>query len=580
MKGRKLFIPFAAFVLALSMGLAACGNSSNPSQGGDQSQDPGTTSAKQEKITVEAEGGKKSLILGETVQLSAKVGEQALEGVTWESSKPEIASVSATGLVTSVSKGSATIKAIKEGYKDGSIAISVDYETIKVSVAEGGKTSLLVGETVQLTADKQGVTWASSDDSIATVSNAGLVTAVKVGNATITASGNNLNPGSQAIQVVRPDPTATLHMEDADHYTADGVWGTSYSGTMYGPGEESPVYARSSGNASDGTCIAYMDNGDEEILTFTSSAAVKAELVMTMAARSAVSDMSAVMNVTINGTAIDLAGKAFEGGGDTNTFVEFSFGEVNLKKDENVLDFKFTGSSPYMDDLNIYAESAVTIAVVKPAAKPEITVEQESITVKEGKTAQINSALTELTYKSANEAVATVSDTGLVTGVKVGTTTISISKEGYKTLRLPVTVTEAEGVIPVSINEGTSEGDVVTFRTSQNLQAPYNYIVDAWPEGAILTLAVNNEGAAGAYNMYIRCRASGGYQSTTTDDLATCMEIKVNGNVITGSGTVSGNSFTDYLFGEVNLNAGANTVTIECKTTVPTINMLRFLPKA
>jgi hypothetical protein len=58
------------------------------------------------------------------------------------------------------------------------------------------------------------------------------------------------------------------------------------------------------------------------------------------------------------------------------------------------------------------------------------------------------------------------------------------------------------------------------------------------------------------------------------------MEIKVNGTVVAGSGTVSGNTFTDYLFGEVNLNAGANTVTIECKTTVPTINMLRFLPKA
>ena len=138
MKGRKLFIPFAAFILALSMGLAACGNSGNPSQGGgDQSQDSGTTSAKQEKITVEAEGGKKSLILGETVQLSAKVGDQALDGVTWESAKPEVATVSATGLVTSVSKGSATIKAIKEGYKDGSINISVDYESIKVTAAGG-----------------------------------------------------------------------------------------------------------------------------------------------------------------------------------------------------------------------------------------------------------------------------------------------------------------------------------------------------------------------------------------------------------------------------------------------------------
>ncbi len=578
MKGRKLFIPFAAFVLALSMGLAACGNSNNEQSGG-QSGQPSESQQKQEKITVEAEGGKKSLILGQTVQLTAKVGEQVLEGVTWESAKTDIATVSPAGLVTSVSKGSATIKAIKEGYKDGSITISVDYETIKVTVAEGGKTSLLVGETVQLNADKQGVTWASSDNNIATVSNSGLVTAVKVGSATITASGNNLNPGSQAISVVRPDPTATLHMEDADHFSADGMWGTNYSGTIYGPGEESPVYARSSGNASDGTCIAYMDNGDTEVLTFTSDKAVKAELVMMMAARSAVSDMSAVMNVKFNNVAIDLAGKSFEGGGDTNTFIEFSFGEVDIIASNNVLDFAFLASSPYMDDLNIYAESSATIAVVKPAAKPDIVVEQESITVKEGKTAQINSALTELSYKSANEAVATVSDTGLVTGVKVGTTTISISKEGYKTLRLPVTVTEAEGVIAVSINEGTSEGDVVTFRTSQNLQAPYNYIVNAWPEGAILTVAVNNEGAAGAFNMYIRCRASGGYQSTTEDDLATCMEIKVNGTVVAGSGTVSGNTFTDYLIGEVNLNAGANTVTIECKTTVPTINMLRFLPK-
>ena len=579
MKGRKIFIPFAAFVLALSMGLAACGNSGDPSQGGE-SQPSGDTSAKQEKISVEAEGGKKSLILGEKVQLTAKVGDAVLEGVTWESAKPEIASVDANGLVTSVSKGSATIKAIKEGYKDGSISISVDYEKITVSVAEGGKTNLLVGETVQLLADKQGVTWASSDANIASVNETGLVTAVKVGSVTITASGNNLNSGSQAINVVRPDPTATLHMEDADHYTADGVWGTSYSGTMYGPGEESPVYERSSGNASDGTCIAYMDNGDTEELKFSSSAAVKAELVMTMASRNAVSDMSSVMDVTFNGDAIDLANKEFAGGGDTNTFVEFSFGDVNIKNGENTLHFAFKASSPYMDDLNIYAEGAAEIAVIKPAAKPDITVNQESIEVKEGKTAQITSSMEGLTYKSASEAIATVSETGLVTGVKVGTTTISISKEGYKTLRLPVTVTEAEGVIAVSINEGTSPEDVVTFRTSQNLSAPYNYIVDAWPEGAILTLNVNNEGAAGAFNMYIRCRASGGYQSTTQDDLATCMEIKVNGNVITGSGTVSGNSFTDYLFGEVNLSNGNNVVTIECKTTVPTINMLRFLPKA
>ena len=572
MKGKKHILPLATLALVLSMGIVACGGG----KGGEESKPAGgdTSQTVQEKISITAAEGKTKLIFGEKVQLTASV-----KGVTWTSTKPEIATVDANGLVTSVSKGSTSIKASKEGYKDGSISISVDYESIKVTAA-GGASSIIIGETLQLSADKDGVTWSSSNNAIASVDDKGLVTAVAAGDVTISAAKENYNSGSVALKITRPAATATLHMEDADHFSADGMWGTNYNGTIYGPGEESPVYARSSGNASDGTCIAYMANGDTEVLTFTSDKAVKAELVMMMASRSAVSDMSAVMNVRFNNVAIDLAGKAFEGGGDTNTFVEFSFGEVDIIAGNNVLDFAFLASSPYMDDLLIYAESSATIAVVKPAAKPDIVVEQESITVKEGKTAQINSALTDLSYKSANEAVATVSDTGLVTGVKVGTTTISISKEGYKTFRLPVTVTEAEGVIAVSINEGTSEGDAVTFRTSQNLQAPYNYIVDAWPEGAILTVAVNNEGAAGAFNMYIRCRASGGYQSTTEDDLATCMEIKVNGTVVAGSGTVSGNTFTDYLFGEVNLNAGANTVTIECKTTVPTINMLRFLPKA
>ena len=572
MKGKKHILPLATLALVLSMGIVACGGG----KGGEESKPAGgdTSQTVQEKISITAAEGKTKLIFGEKVQLTASV-----EGVTWTSTKPEVATVDANGLVTSVSKGSTSIKASKEGYKDGSISISVDYESIKVTAA-GGASSIIIGETLQLSADKDGVTWSSSNNAIASVDDKGLVTAVAAGDVTISAAKENYNSGSVALKITRPAATATLHMEDADHFSADGMWGTNYNGTIYGPGEESPVYARSSGNASDGTCIAYMANGDTEVLTFTSDKAVKAELVMMMASRSAVSDMSTVMNVKFNNVAIDLAGKAFEGGGDTNTFVEFSFGEVDIIAGNNVLDFAFLASSPYMDDLLIYAESSATIAVVKPAAKPDIVVEQESITVKEGKTAQINSALTDLSYKSANEAVATVSETGLVTGVKVGTTTISISKEGYKTFRLPVTVTEAEGVIAVSINEGTSEGDAVTFRTSQNLQAPYNYIVDAWPEGAILTVAVNNEGAAGAFNMYIRCRASGGYQSTTEDDLATCMEIKVNGTVVAGSGTVSGNTFTDYLFGEVNLNAGANTVTIECKTTVPTINMLRFLPKA
>ena len=576
MKGKRLIFSLAA--LALLFGVVACGNNGGGEEGGKSGQPSEQSTPKQEKISVEAEGGKKSLILGEKVQLTAKVGDAVLEGVTWESAKPEIASVDANGLVTSVSKGSAAIKAIKEGYKDGSINISVDYETIKVTVAEGGKTSLLIGETVQLNADKQGVTWASSNADVAEVSNTGLVTAKKIGSATITASGNNLNSGSQEISVVRPDPTAVLHMEDAEHFAADGEWSSSNNPT------EAPTYNKS--NASDGTTCAHFGAGDMETIRFTSSKAVKAEICLTIGYYYSLDDVSQILAVKFNGVEVTYPAQAYESEDTSNyTYKPISFGELDLIEDTNVLEITVMANSnnrfPYMDDLQIYAAEPVTITLVPAPQKDPVVVDQESITVNEGKTAQITSSMTGLSYKSASESVATVSETGLVTGVKVGTTTIIITKDGYKALRLPVTVLEAEGVIAVSIND--IEGEGIATRTSRNLEAPYNYIIDedngGFPTGAVGILKFNAT-TAGAYEMYVRCRASGGYNSSTTDDLATCMTVKVNGTVITPSGTVSGNSFTDYLLGEVTLKAGENEIEITCLTTVPTINMFRFLPKA
>ena len=58
------------------------------------------------------------------------------------------------------------------------------------------------------------------------------------------------------------------------------------------------------------------------------------------------------------------------------------------------------------------------------------------------------------------------------------------------------------------------------------------------------------------------------------------MQIKVGDTNLTLTGTVSGNSFTDYLLGEVTLAAGQVTIEIKCLTAVPTINMFRFIPNA
>lgn len=581
MKGRKLFIPFAAFVLALSMGLAACGNSGDPSQGGgdnSQSEPP----AKQEKISVEAEGGKKSLILGEKVQLTAKVGGAVLEGVTWESAKPEIASVDANGLVTSVSKGSATIKAIKDGYKDGSISISVDYETIKVSVAEGGKTSLLIGETVQLNADKQGVTWTSSDAAIAEVSNTGLVTAKKIGSATIKAEKENMNPGSATINVVRPDPTAVLHFEQAAHFSADGRWYNNNRGP-----DTTPVYEKSS--ASDGTCIGYFGDGDKETLTFTSDKAVKAELVVTMGHNNSFESLATIFEAKFNTAAIDLANVAYASDSDGQggyTFQGVSFGEFDLIAGENVLEIGMKGNAPYLDDLQIYAAEAATIAVVPAPEMQEIAVAEKSLVVEEGSTVQIVCTTEGVSYTSSSEANATVDTNGLVTGVAKGTATIAVTKPGYITALVSISVTEkvVEGEIRLEAESGkVGEADIgtdtaVVIRSTSTGET----CTAQWGEGAVLTLSKAGV-AAGKYTLSFVGRAGGQYGTVNIEDLSAVIEIKVNGEAVTVPAiAVSGRTFTNYVIGDVEIAAGDLVVEIKglSADTAPNIDFVKLLPAA
>lgn len=559
---RKAFFQMVVFSVLVGFGVVAC----SPSSGGN------SNSQQLEKIAIKTSDNKTSATItkGQTLQLNASV-----EGVTWESSKTDVATIDANGLATSVGAGSTTITAKKDGYRDGTFNLKVELE--KIVVTASGSTELLIGETVTLTANKEGVTWESSNTEIASVNAQGVVTANKLGDATISAKKEGFADGTQAIKVKRPAPTKVLHMEDADHYSADGEWASSGRG----PGD-TPVYTPSSSSPSDGTCIAYFGAGDKETLTFTSDKACRAELVLTVGYYYSISDLTAVYEVKFNGSPITFEVQGYEAEGTSNyTYKGVSFGEVTLSNSaNNVLEITMKETSdsryPYMDDLEIYAAEAATINVVLPAAKPDVVIDQQSITVAQNKTFQITSSLTGLSYKSASDAIATVTDTGLVTGVAPGNTTIAISKDGFKTIRLPVEVTEAEGAFTVSIQGITGEG--ITTRTSQNLEAPNNYIIDAFPANAVGTLSFTAE-SAGTYVLHMVARASGGYSSSTTNDLATCMELKVNNTKLDLTGTVSG-SFKDYTLGEVTINAGPGTIEIKCLTEVPTINVFKFIPKA
>lgn len=149
-------------------------------------------------------GSTGNLPMGQSVQLQASAREANgrelfRPDVTWASSAPSVATVSATGLVTSVSQGTTTISAVVDG-KTGTLAMTIlpppPVATVAIAPNSGYlPTAVGVPLTVTLRDANNGlltdgriVTYSTSNAAVATVSSTGVVTAQTPGNVTITAT--------------------------------------------------------------------------------------------------------------------------------------------------------------------------------------------------------------------------------------------------------------------------------------------------------------------------------------------------------------------------------------------------------
>ena len=182
-----MFLKKISILVSMCFLLAACGGSnSGPAEK--------TGWSHLQSISFSAESF--NVIVGNTVAAEAAGGEGS-GAVTYSSSDDAIASISASGLVTANDLGSVTITATKAAdatYAEATATSNVTVDPLQEqTISFGGASVVMVVDTSQTLTASGGagigaITYASSDETIVTISSDGVAAAIAVGSADITAS--------------------------------------------------------------------------------------------------------------------------------------------------------------------------------------------------------------------------------------------------------------------------------------------------------------------------------------------------------------------------------------------------------
>ncbi len=444
--------------------------------------------------------------VGATHQLTAvaRTSEGMIVGgvdFDWSSDKIEVATVDQTGLVTAVSEGSANITVMVDGVSSEPVMVIVSVPPPVVStvmVVGPEMASLETGMTLQLsavalTSDDMMIpdavfAWMSSEESVATVSQTGLATAVGAGSTTISATADDVT-GMVTLTVREPPKvvdrievspsSATIDEGDTQQftavaYTADNeeiesasfTWDSSSASVATVDSTGLATGVRAGSSPTQVTITAHADD-KEDTATLTVEPVISSVTVRPFSA-------------TINeGSTRRFRATAYTSYNVAIQNVSFSWSTSN----PSVATVSSTGLARGVNagTATIRARAggrtgSATLTVTEPPPKvvDSIEVSPSSISIDEGGTQRFTATAkasdgevitgVNFSWDSSSESVATINSSGVATGVRAGATptqvTITASamdKSGMATLTVrPVIDRVAVSPASETIDEGST----------------------------------------------------------------------------------------------------------------------------
>lgn len=449
-----------------------------------------TVTVTQQVGEIRLSADKTTLKVGGTAKVTANVLPEnaSNKGVTFTSSHSTVATVDANGNVQAASAGTTTITATAADGKGayGTITIKVEDMATGVTLSPTSK-ELKVNETAQLAASvlpataNQGIKFTSSDETVATVSETGLVTARKEGTAVITATAADgseksasctIKVGATAVDV--PVTGITL---DQPEITIEVLKDAKQLKATVEPANatnKDVVFSSSNTNVavvSNTGLVTAINNGAATItVTSKENPSIMAKCLVKVGAPVLVTDVTvqpAELNLKTDGT-YQLSVSVLPSNADERgvTF-ESSNTAVATVSASGLITAKGPGSATITVTAKDSSGKKATCTVTVTQPVKGVTVSPSSVVIQKDNVQKLTASVVpenatnkKLIYKSSNETVAVVSNDGIITARSEGWATITVCSEENQAIYGTCTVKVG---LPVYVTKITLDTTNVTM---------------------------------------------------------------------------------------------------------------------
>lgn len=482
----KRFAAMCLAVLLMTMGSAAVYSA------------PAYAAPAVKQVTLNKKSLKLDMKNRKTYTLKASVSpKKAKQSVKWSTSNKAVATVNSKGVVTLKKAGSATITATStaNSKKKAQTKITVtDTRAPKKVSATKKNIKLAVGETDQLavkvspSSANNGVKYSTSKTSVATVNSKGVVTAKKSGTAKITVRSayNSSVKDTVSVTVVKASTPKSISITPSVNSLT--IKKTLQLKAKVAPSTASQKVTWKSSN----TSVAKVNSNGlvtaKKAGTVTITATSQTKLSIKKSFKLTVVDAKKPTSVVVEGSnklTLDigetnqLSASVLPTTASQSVKYKSSATGVATVNSKGLITAKKAGKAV----ITVYAsgnssvKKTVTVTIKKLAAPSSISLSPNTNTLAIKKTLQLKASVSpstasqQLTWKSSNTSVATVSSSGLVTAKKVGKVTVTVSSKRKSSIKKTLTINVVDPAVPTSISLSVKEvmlgqKDTLTVKTS------------------------------------------------------------------------------------------------------------------